>query len=449
MMTSAPASHFAYDFATLQQLAAEALAHAATLGATAAEVEVSEGFGLDVSVRCGAVETIEHNRDKDLSVEVYVGQRRGHASTSDFSATALRETVAAALSIARFTAEDACAGLADADLLMRETLDLHLHHPWTLEVEAAIALAQRVEAAAFAADARIHNSEGASVSTQQSQFVSANSLGFMGGYPASRHSLSCSVIAGKGDGMQRDYWYTTARDAATLEAPEEVGATAARRAAARLGAKKIATGQFPVIFEAPLAAGLLGHFVHATSGSALYRKASFLEGSLGQTIFPAFFNLRECPHLPGALASAPFDNDGVRTHARDVVKNGVLQGYFLGVYSGRKLGLPSTGNAGGSHNLLLEPGAHDLSGLLREMGRGLLVTELLGHGVNGVTGDYSRGAAGFWVEDGEVVHPVEEITIAGNLRAMFQNIRAIGKDVRIRGSKQTGSILVDGLMIAG
>jgi len=446
-----PETHpvFFHAFATLQQLAFDVLTHARQQGATAAEVDVSEGFGQSVTVRHGAVETIEHNRDKGLSVSVYVGQRRGHASTSDFSAKALCETVEAALAIARFTAEDNCAGLPEADLLAYETKDLALCHPWDLSVDAAVDLARRAEASAFAEDARIKNSEGASVSTQQGQFVSANSLGFMGGYPTSRHSISCSVIAGKTDAMQRDDWYTTHRDATRLEAPESVGQQAARRAAARLGARKIDTGHFPVIFEAPLAAGLLGHLVQAVSGGALYRKSSFLVDSLGQTLFPDFFQLRERPHLPSALASSPFDNDGVRTQDRDVVKNGVLEGYFLSVYSGRKLGLPTTGNAGGSHNLILEPGQDDLAGLLRVMGRGLLVTELLGYGVNYVTGDYSRGAAGFWVENGEIVHPVEEITIAGNLKEMFKAIRAIGRDVYIRGSKQTGSILLDGMMIAG
>ncbi|MDR2164286.1 MAG: metalloprotease PmbA [Zoogloeaceae bacterium] len=446
---SRDAQGFSHAFTTLRQLAEDALSHARKKGATAADVDVSEGFGQSVTVRCGAVENIEHNRDKGLSVSVYVGQRQGHASTSDFSGRAIRETVEAALDIARFTAEDTCAGLPDPELLMRETMDLRLHHPWALSVENAISIAQRAEAAAFAMDKRIRNSEGASVSTQQSRFVAANSLGFSGGYPVSRHSIACSVIAGEGDGMQRDDWYATCRDAAHLETPESVGARAAHRAVARLGARKIGTGQFPVVFEAPLAAGLLGHLVQATSGGALYRRASFLVDALEKPIFPAFVTLRERPHIPGALASTPFDNDGVRTRDRDVVRDGVLMGYFLGVYSGRKLGLPTTGNAGGSHNLILEPGPHDLDGLLREMGRGLLVTELLGHGVNYVTGDYSRGAAGFWVENGEITHPVEEITIAGNLKDMFRSIRAIGRDVHIRGSKQTGSILMDGMTVAG
>lgn len=439
---------FSNEFATLQQLASDALAHARLKGATACEVDVSEGFGQSVSVRCGEVETIEYNRDKGMGVSVYVGQRRGYASTSDFSPRALRETVEAALNIARFTAEDDCAGLPDPELLATEPMDLDLYHPWELPVEAAIELAGRCEAAAFETDERINNSEGASVSTQQAQFVAANSLGFMGGYPTSRHYIACSVIAGEQEAMQRDDWYTTHRNATALEAPEAVGQQAARRAVARLNPKKISTGSFPVIFEAPLAAGLLGNFVQAVSGGALYRKSSFLLDHLGRQVFPEFVQLQELPHLPGALASSPFDNDGVRTRERQVVRDGVLQGYFLSVYSGRKLGLPSTGNAGGSHNLILTPGEHDLDGLLAQMGRGLLVTELLGHGVNYVTGDYSRGAAGFWVEDGRIAHPVEEITIAGNLKDMFRNIRAVGRDVQVRGSKRTGSILLDALTVA-
>ncbi|GHT89900.1 peptidase C69 [Betaproteobacteria bacterium] len=444
---------FSHSFSTLQQLAADALAHARKMGATAAGADVSEGCGQSVTVRCGEVETIEYNRDKGLSVSVYLGKRRGYASTSDFSPRAVRETVEAALAIARFTAEDPCSGLPEAEwLALGEQPDLDLYHPWDLSTEDAIALAARCEAAAFAADKRVDNSEGGSVSSQQAQFVSANSLGFMGGYPTSRHYIACSVIAGRADAMQRDDWYSTHRNAKLLETPESIGAKAAARAVARLGAKKIGTGSFSVLFEAPLAAGLLGHFVQAASGGALYRKASFLVDSLGQALFPDFFNLSERPHLSAALASCPFDNEGVRTRAREVVQNGVLQGYFLNVYSGRKLGLPTTANAGGSHNLILQSGGRDtgdLATLVRRMGRGLLVTELLGHGVNYVTGDYSRGAAGFWVENGEIAHPVEEITIAGNLRDMFKNIRAIGSDVERRGSRQTGSILIEGMTVAG
>ncbi|MCL2021391.1 MAG: metalloprotease PmbA [Betaproteobacteria bacterium] len=439
---------FLLDCATLQQLAEDALVHARKQGATAAEVNAHEGFGLSVTARQRVVESIEYNRGKDLGVSVYLGQRTGHASTSDFSRRALRETVESALAIARFTAADNCAGLPEETLLARESPDLALHHPWRLATEEAIALALRCENAALGLDSRISNSEGASVSTHEAQFVAANSLGFMGCYPVSRHSLSCSVIAEQDAAMQRDYWYESNRNAGMLLAPESIGETAARRAVSRLGAKKIQTGVFPVLFEAPIAASLLGHFTQAVSGGALYRKASFLLDCLGQSVFPAFFNVRERPHLPGGLASAPFDREGVMTYDRDVVRDGVLQGYFLNVYSGRKLGLPTTANAGGCHNLLLTSGEHDLSGLMRLMGRGLLVTELLGYGVNIVTGDYSRGATGFWIENGEIAHPVEEITIAGSLAAMFRNIVAIGNDVWISGAKQTGSILLEGMTVA-
>ena len=443
------AAAFSYSFATLQQLAEDVLKHARDQGASACEVDVSEGFGQSVGVRCDEVETIEFNRDKGIGITVYSGQRKGYASTSDFSAQALRETVEAALAIARFTAEDNCAGLADAALMARDCPDLDLYHPWGLAVDDAIALARRCEQAAFAASPEVTNSEGASVSTQQAQFVAANSNGFMGGYPTSRHYVSCSVIAGARDAMQRDDWYTTHRSADRLDTPESVGRTAAERAVARLGARKVSTGDYPVLFEAPLAAGLLGSFVHAASGGALYRKASFLVDHLGRQIMPAFVNIAERPHIRQGFGSASFDSDGVATRDRDVVAGGVLQGYFLSAYTARKLGLQTTANAGGSHNLVIEPGALDRAALLRRMGRGLLLTEVLGHGINYVTGDYSRGAAGFWVEDGQIAHPVEEITIASNLRDMFAGIVAVGSDVLVRGSKQTGSILVERMTIAG
>lgn len=445
----AAAASFSYPFATLQQIARDVLQEAAARGATASEVDVSEGFGQSVTVRCGEVETIEYNRDKGVGVTVYCGQRKGYASTSDFSPTALRETVRAALDIARFTAEDNCAGLPEAELLATALPDLDLYHPWALPVEEAIAMATRCEEAAFDASPCIGNSEGATVSTQEAQFVSGNSLGFLAGYPTSRHYVACSVIAEEGEEMQRDDWYSTRRLAAELEAPEGVGAKAAARAAARLGARKVATTEVPVIFEAPLAAALLGSFVHAAGGGALYRKASFLVDHLGKRIFPDFVRIAERPFIARGLGSAAFDNDGVATRERDVVRNGVLEGYFLSTYTGRKLGMPTTGNAGGSHNLILDSGQHDLPGLMKLMGRGLLLTEVLGHGINYVTGDYSRGAAGFWIENGEIAHPVEEITIAGNLRDMFAGIVAVGKDVLVRGSKQTGSILIDRLTLAG
>jgi PmbA protein len=440
---------FSYPFATLQQLAEDVLKHARAKGATASEVDVSEGFGQSVGVRCDEVETIEFNRDKGVGITVYVGQRKGYASTSDFSPQALRETVEAALDIARFTAEDDCAGLADAALMAKECPDLDLYHPWALTVEEAIAIAKRCEQAAFDASPLVSNSEGASVSTQEAHFVSANSLGFMGGYPTSRHYISCSVIAGEQDAMQRDDWYTTRRCAAELEDAATVGRIAAERAVARLGGRKVKTGDFPVLFEAPLAAGLLGSLVHAASGGALYRKSSFLLDHLGKRVMPAFVNISERPHIKRGLGSSAFDSDGVATRDREVVSAGILEGYFLSAYTARKLGMQTTGNAGGSHNLIIEPGALDFAGLLQQMGRGLLVTELLGQGINYVTGDYSRGAAGFWVEDGRIAYPVEEITIAGNLRAMLAGILAVGNDVQVRGSKQTGSILIDRMTVAG
>ena len=440
---------FSYSFATLQQLAEDVLKHAREKGATACEVDVSEGFGQSVGVRCDEVETIEFNRDKGIGITIYSGQRKGYASTSDFSPQALRETVEAALDIARFTAEDDCAGLADAALMAKDGPDLDLYHPWALTVEDAIETARRCEQAAFDASPLVSNSEGASVSTQQAHFVSANSLGFMGGYPTSRHYISCSVIAGEQESMQRDDWYTTRRNAAELDDPALVGRTAAERAVARLGGRKVGTGEFSVLFEAPLAAGLIGSLVHAASGGALYRKSSFLLDQLGKRVLPEFVNISERPHIPRGLGSSAFDSDGVATRDREVVTAGVLQGYFLSAYTARKLGMQTTGNAGGSHNLIVEPGALDLAGLLARMGRGLLVTELLGQGINYVTGDYSRGAAGFWVEDGRIAYPVEEITIAGNLKAMLAGIVAVGNDVHVRGSKQTGSILVDRMTVAG
>ena len=440
---------FAHSQEALRAIAQTVLDHAAVKGATACEVDVSEGLGQSVSVRRQEVETIEYNRDKGLGVTVYLGQRRGHASSSDFSLPALKASVEAALSIARFTAEDDCAGLPDAELLATREMDLDLFHPWDISVESAIELARRCEQSAFDVSPLIRNSEGASVSAQSSHFVSANSLGFMGGFATSRHYVSCSVIAGEGDEMQRDDWYATRRKADDFPDAALIGDYAARRALARLGSRKLKTRKCPVIFEAPLAVGLIGSFVHAISGGALYRKTSFLLDSLGKQVFPKFVQISERPHIRGGFASSPFDDDGVATRDREVVKDGRLQGYFLSTYSARKLGMQTTGNAGGSHNLQVQRGVHDLKGLLREMGTGLLVTELLGQGVNYVTGDYSRGAAGYWVEKGEIAYPVEEITIAGNLREMLQGIAAIGNDIEVRGSKQVGSVLVERMTIAG
>ena len=442
-------SEFTHSADALRQIVRDVLDYARERGATAAETESSEGFGQSVTVRRGEVETIEYNRDKGVGVSVFIGKRRGHASTSDFSAQALRDTVDAALSIARLTASDQFAGLADADLLATRFPELDLYHPWSIDVEQAIELARSCEDAAFAADRKVSNSEGASVSVQQSHFAYGNSHGFLGGYPSSRHSIVCSVIAGKDDNMQRDDWYTTARSAADLESATEVGTRAGKRAARRVGARKMATARVPVLFEAPVACGLLGHFVAAVSGGSLYRKSSFLLDSLGKPVFSPNVQIHDRPHIPKGLASSPFDDEGVATRARDIVRNGVLQGYFLGSYSARKLGLRSTGNAGGNHNLSMDSTDGDLSALLKQMGTGLLVTDLLGQGVNMVTGDYSRGAAGFRVENGEISHPVQEITVAGNLKDMFRNIVAIGDDVVVRGSRQCGSVLVEGMTVAG
>ena len=444
---------FAHSHQALQEIADDVLAIARRGGASASEVEVSEGFGQSINVRQGDVETIEHHRDKQIGITVYLGQSKGYAATSDFSADALQATVSAALDIARFTAADPCAGLPDAELLMRGPVpDLDLFHPWTPSVEAAVAMAQACESAGLAYAPAIQNSEGASVSTHQGHFIMANSLGFMGGYPTSRHSVGCALIAADDGGMQRDDWYESVRDAAHLPPPAEIGLKAAQRAVARLGARQCPTGEIPVIFEAPIASTIVGSLVHAASGGALYRRSSFLEGALGQQILPKFVVLEERPLLSGGQASAPFDADGLPTRDRDVIQDGVLQGFFLSVYSARKLGMLPTGNGGGSHNLFLRDvraGHPDLAALLKTMGHGLLITELLGQGVNYVNGDYSRGAAGFWIENGEIAYPVEEITIAGNLKAMLAGVVAIADDRLSRSSKQSGAILIDRMMVAG
>jgi PmbA protein len=450
-------SFFSHSQDQLKEIAQDVLRFAKDKGASDAAVEISEGQGLSVTVRKGQVETIEQNKDKGIGVTVYLGHdraiRRGNASTSDFSAQSLKDTVDAAYNIARFTAEDDCAGLPEAELLEMQPRDLQLFHPWTLTAEQAVELAQRAEAAAFAVDKRITNSEGANTYAQQSHFVMANTRGFMGGYPYSRHSLSVSPIAGKGNNMQRDDWYSSDRDPTKLAQPEAIGRYAAERALSRLSARKLDTRKCPVLFEAPLAAGLLGSFVQAVSGGSLYRKSTFLTDSLGTAVFGPDIQIIEEPHVLGAVGSSPFDEEGVRTHRREVVSNGVVQGYFLSTYSARKLGMKTTGNAGGSHNLQIvssttRPG-DDFNAMLKKLDTGLLVTELMGHGVNYVTGDYSRGVSGYWVERGVIQYPVEEITIAGNLRDIFKDIVAIGDDILVRGTKKTGSILISTLTIAG
>ena len=447
--SSGASSPFPVSTETLGRIAEQILAAARRVGATAAETEVSQAMGQSVTVRHGEVETIAYNRDKGIGVTIYVGQRRGQASTADFSNEAIRAAVDKAFAIARYTAEDPAAGLADAARLARRWNDLDLYHPWALSVEEAIELGREAERAALAVDARITNSEGSTVSRGDSEFVYANTNGFLGGYRASRHHIDVSVIGEDESGLQRDYWYTAARLASELQAAADVGRIAGERTARRLNARRLETLECPVLFEAPEASDLIGSFVHAVSGGSLYRKASFLLDTIGQSIFSPQVSIREEPHLPRARASAPFDAEGVATVARDVVKNGVLEGYFLGSYSARKLGMSSTANAGGAHNLIVVPGGDDFAAMLRRMGRGLLVTEQLGQGVNLVTGDYSRGAAGFWVENGEIAYPVEEITIAGNLKDVFKGIVAVGNDVDRRGSRHVGSILVDRMTVAG
>jgi PmbA protein len=447
---------FAYRQDQFQQIVEDTLSLAKKLGASDAGAEASEGVGLSVSVRKGELENVERNRDKSLGVSIYLGQRRGNASTSDFSPAALRQTVQAAFDIARFTAEDPAAGLPDAQDLATPAevaRDLDLFHPWAIDAAAAAELARRCEDAALRTDRRITNSEGAGVSAQQAHFWSGNTRGFRGGYASSRHYVSVSPIAGKGKHMQRDSWYTSMRDANDLAAPEVVGRYAAERALSRLNARRVPTAKVPVLFESTVAAGLLGAFVQATSGGALYRKTTFLVDSLGQPVLADHIDILENPHEMKGKGSAPFDDEGVRTTARNVVQGGVVQGYFLSTYSARKLGMRTTGHAGGSQNLRMtsrktKP-TDTLDVMLKKLGRGLFITELMGQGVNYVTGDYSRGATGFWVEDGRIAYPVEEVTIAGNLRDMLKDIAAIGADVYTQGSKSVGSVLVKRMKLAG
>ena len=438
-----------HNNAQLQELVHNILAEARTQGASAAEAGVGIETGLSVNVRLGEVETLEYNRDKGLSVTVYFGQRKGSASTSDFTPEAVRETVRAACGIAKYTAADEYSGLADAQLMAQDIPDLDLCHPWDINAEQAIDLASECEGIARNLDSRITNSEGASVSSHQGYHVYGNSHGFIGAYPSTRHSLSCAVIGGEGESMQRDYWFSVARNSAELDSASEVGRRAAERTLRRLNGRRLSTCQSPVIFSAEIATGLLSHFISAIRGGALYRKATFLLDHLGKPVFPDFVHIHEEPHIKRGLGSAPFDSEGVATRARDIVRDGVLQSYVLDSYAARKLGMQTTGNAGGVHNLIIDTGKLGLNDLLKHMNKGLLVTELMGMGINIVTGDYSRGAAGFWVENGEIQYPVEEITIAGNLRTIFMGIAEIGNDIEKRGSIRTGSILVKEMTIAG
>ena len=433
----------------LQQQVESILAEAARQGASACEVAVSIGQGLSTTVRQREVETVEFNRDQGFGITLYVGQRKGSASTSATGLDAVRETVAAALAIARHASEDECAGLADAALMARELPELDLYHPWAISPEQAVEQALACEAAAFAADPRIRNADGTSLNTHQGCRVYGNSHGFIGGYASTRHSLSCVMIA-EGEGqMQRDYWYDVNRQGELLVDAAGIGQRAAQRAVSRLGARPVPTCEVPVLFAAELAGGLFSHLLAAISGGNLYRHSSFLEGALGQRLFPEWLSLDERPHLPRALGSAAFDGDGLATYAKPFVDKGELVSYVLGTYSGRKLGLPSTANSGGVHNLFVTHGDEDQQALIRRMGRGLLVTELMGQGLNLVTGDYSRGAAGFWIENGEIQFPVQEVTIAGNLRDMFAQIVAVGSDLERRGNICTGSVLIERMTVAG
>ena len=444
--TGHPGGH---DLDSLREVAALALDTAGRTGASASEVALGRTAGLDVNVRLGEVETIEHTRDNSLSVTVYFGNSKGSASSTDFRASAVRETVEAACRIARHTAQDEFAGLADPERMAVDPPDLDLFHPWGITPDEAISLALETETAARDHDARITNSDGASVSSHDGDYVYANSHGFLEGYSSSRNSLSCMVIAEDSSGMQRDYWYSAARDPAELEPAAQVGLAAARRTVRRLGARKLDTRNASVLYEADVARGVIGHFVSAVRGPNLYRKASFLVDRLGERVMAGHLRIHEQPHLRGALASAAFDGEGVATAPRELIVGGVLRGYVLDSYSARKLGVSTTGNAGGVHNLTVDAGSKSFEALLAEMGTGLLVTDLMGMGVNIVTGDYSRGAAGFWIEGGEIAYPVEEITIAGNLADMFAGIREVGADVDTRGAIRTGSLLVERMTIAG
>ena len=448
-MATVPANPSRLTQSDLESIIEHALDEARARGASQAEAGVSQDSGLSVGVRLGEVETLEHQRDRSMGVTVYFGQRKGSASTADFSLDAVRDTVAKACSIARFTAEDACSGLADAALMARSQPDLDLDHPWPLSADRAIEIAKSCEAAALAFDSRINNSEGASVATHQGLHVYGNSHGFVGGYPTTSHTVSCVVLAGAGDEMQRDYWYSSSRDWRELEDAEAVGRESARRTVARLGPRKLSTRRAPVLFMPDMARGLISHFAAAIRGSSQYRQSSFLLGAAGQQVFPKGVSIAEQPHIPKAMGSAPFDDEGVATRERELVSDGVLTGYILSSYSARKLGLATTGNAGGAHNFVVVPTAGGRAEMLARLGTGLLVTELMGQGVNAVTGDYSRGAAGFWVENGEIRHPVAEITIAGNLRDMLKDIVAVGDDVDVRGGIRIGSVILKEMTIAG
>jgi PmbA protein len=435
----------------LTDLVSFALEEARRQGASQSEVDASVSRGLSVSVRLGEVDTVEYQRDRGLAVTVYFGKRKGSASTADLAPGAVLETVGKACAIARYTAEDPYAGLIEPEALARDIPDLDLDHPWDLSPERAIEIARDCEAAGLGVDPRIRNSEGGSVGSQRHSGVYGNSLGFLAGYSSTSHSVSCSLIAEAGGEMQRDHWYAVARDAADLEDGARVGRIAGERALARLGARRLTTRKAPVAFTPDVARGLIGHFIGAIRGTSQYRKASFLLDAAGSQVFPAFLQMHERPHLPKGLASSPFDQEGAATRDRELIRDGVLDGYVLGSYSARRLGLKTTGNAGGIHNLIVaaSDGGLGAEAFLARLDTGLLVTELMGQGVNGVTGDYSRGASGFWVERGAIQHPVHEVTVAGNLKRMYLDIAAVGSDTDVRGTVRTPSLLVSEMTIAG
>jgi PmbA protein len=435
----------------LQQVVSSALAQAQAAGASAADADASVQKGLTVTVRLGEADTIEYHRDRGMAVTVYFGHRKGSASTADLRADAVKQTVAKACAIARYTASDECSGLADAERMAREFPDLELDHPWGIEPEQAVEIARDCEAAGRAIDPRLTNSEGASLSTHRGVRVFGTSHGFLAGYPSTSHSLSCALLAQQGADMQRDHWYSVARDATELQAGPAIGRRAGERAVARLGARRLGTCRASVLFCPEMARGLYSHLIGAISGTSQYRRASFLLDAAGEQVLPSFLQMQERPFLRRALASCSFDSEGVATRDRELVRDGVLEGYVLASYSARKLGLETTGNAGGVHNLIVSAprASYDFEGLLGQMGSGLYVTELMGQGVNGVTGDYSRGASGFWIENGAIAYPVHEITIAGNLREMYRSIVAVGTDVDTRGAIRCGSVVLEGMTIAG
>ncbi|MBS0290602.1 MAG: metalloprotease PmbA [Proteobacteria bacterium] len=437
------------DEDSYREIAKDMLAMANKLGASQAEVGLQVSTGLNVTVRMRDVETLEFNRDKAVGITVYIGKQKGSASTTDINKASLQSTVNAAISLAKLTEPDPFAGLASAADMASDIKDLDLYHPWDLTVQEAVNLAKNCEQAALSLDKKITNSEGATLSSSQGYHIYGNSHGFIGAYPTSRHSLSCTVIAEDPQGMERDYDYTISRQRELLENAEKIGIQAAQRALNRLSGKKLPTQQIPVLFHASIASGLISHFLGAISGGRLFRKTSFLLDSLNKKVFPDNIQIIERPHLLGALGSAPFDGDGVATHDKAIVKDGVVASYILSAYSARKLNLPNTANAGGTHNIFIEPTLGDFNSLLKTLGKGLVVTELMGPGINLVTGDYSRGAAGFWVENGEIKYPVNEVTIAGNLRTMFQQLIGVGNDVDTRSSIQTGSLLIEEMMLAG